>query len=294
MDHSFKKEKFIEDLGCLAIFWQKEKVLTDSMRQTELEIRNTKNKIKMIKDDLIKSIFMLASTKEKKHNEIKMLEKSIEEKRRAIKKIKNQIKELNHECFGTDDIPHIYLGKYPQKPGGEPMPIEWDIIKYNDNRVLIVTTHIIEHMSYAKELEDTPWCDSIIRKWLNSDFYNGAFSDEEREVILKRENPNPENHSYKTAASENTRDYIFIPSIKEIKRFSDYDLDRIALPTEYAVQKGVYVNGDTNGSYWWLRSNGGNMYNAAVVNYNGYVFEYGFYVNSVGYGVRPAAWISLI
>ena len=87
---------------------------------------------------------------------------------------------------------------------------------------------------------------------------------------------------------------VFIPSIKEVKRFSDYDSDRIAYPTEYAVDKGVYVNGDTNGSYWWLRSNGGNMYNAAVVNFSGYIFEYGFYVNSSQYGVRPAVWISLI
>ena len=35
------------------------------------------------------------------------------------------------------------------------------------------------------------------------------------------------------------------------------------------------------------------MYNAAVVNFEGYVFEYGFYVNNAEVGVRPAVWVNL-
>lgn len=294
MERSFNKDRFLENLGCLAIFWQQEKVLTDSIRRTELEIRDIRSKISAIKQDMIKSVFMIKSIKKKRTKEIENLENDIRDKQDAINEVKEQIRALNLKCFGSDDIPHIYFGEYPQKPNGAPAPLEWDVLMYKDNRVLIVTTHVIEQMQFAKEIVDTPWKNSIIRKWLNNEFYDICFTKEEKALILEKENANPENHSYKTAASENTRDKVFIPSIKEVKRFSDYDSDRIAYPTEYAVDKGVYVNGDTNGSYWWLRSNGGNMYNAAVVNFSGYIFEYGFYVNSSQYGVRPAVWISLI
>ncbi len=289
----FQKNEFIAKVKQIAAFGEQEKGLTNAIRETEAEIEAVKGKISQINEDLIRAIIMPRAKKEKKREEIRKLEAQIAEKKEKTAALQLQLQELIRERFGSDTIPQVFFGRYPQGKNGEIQPIEWDVLYRKGNYVLLTSRFILDQMKYAEELADTPWSDSLIRKWLNSDFLMNSFTPEEREIIYEKEIANPANEPYHTPGSDNTVDFVFLPSISEVKRFTDYDQDRMAFATEYAKERGVAVIEETGGSYWWLRSNGGNMYNAAVVNFRGYVFEYGFYIVSDRYGVRPSIWIAL-
>ncbi len=293
MEHVFDKTEFFDTIKRILKFGAEEKALTGSIRETEIEIDAIQSKIDAIKDELIKSLIMLPSSKAKRKANIEKYQNQIEEKKAFIAEVKEQIKNLNLRCFNCEEMPSVYLGTFPQGKDGEEMPLEWDVLLCEQNFVHLVTKHVIKQMKYADELVDTPWKNSKIRHWLNSEFYENAFNDEEKAIIIEKELANPGCPAYKTPGSDNTRDKVFLPSITEVKNYSKYDMDRIATPTEYAKNNGLFVSVETGGSYWWLRNNGGNMYNASIVNFNGYVFEYGFYIVDERYGVRPNIWIRL-
>ena len=287
------KEDFTEMVRIRELYNQKRKDIADAVQAAKLDIKKAEGLISQTVNELAAAFFMSKARKEKKYVYIDSLKAQKAAGQEKIKKLDEELTELNIQTFGFDKVPKIYFGKYPKTAGGVSEPMEWDVMRIKSDRALLLSVNIIEQMRYAKELVNTPWKESLIRRWTNGEFYEKAFSDEERAMIPETEIANPGNLTYKTSESTNTRDYIFIPSINDARRFYKYDSERMAFATEYASKKGVYVNEDTKGSYWWLRSNGGNMYNAAAVNFEGYVFEYGFYVNSTQIGVRPALWIDL-
>ncbi len=293
MDYVFEKDRFIERINRIVIFREKEKELTAMLRSKKKHIQQWQSKSNQAQEELARILFFRNIRKHKKQEIIRECQKEIKREQEELQKIEDDLKKWTVSCFQSEKIPAVYLGQYPQGAGGEYKRLEWDVLYKKGENVLLATKYVIDHMRYAAELEETPWKESDIRKWLNTDFLNTAFLQEERVLIREKENANPGNDAYHTPESENTRDMIFLPSLSEVKCFSDYDEDRIACPTEYAKSKGVFSEPESQGSYWWLRSNGGNMINAAVVNFSGYVFEYGFYVNSDRYGVRPCMWVKL-
>lgn len=287
------KEEFAEFIKVKSVYNEKLRDIVASLRKVEMEIEKLDGKIAQTINELATSIFMKRSVKEKKYAYIEKLKSDKASGLETIEALRKHIKELKKETFDATKTPRINFGRYPKEADGSEAPIEWDVIRIKADSALLLSTYVIDQIPYAKKLEDTPWKNSYLRKWLNEDFYNKCFSEEERQMIIQTENANPGNEAYNTAASVNTRDNIFVFSINDMRRYYDYDPDRLARATDYAKSRGVYSDEKTLGAYWWLRSNGGNMYNAAVVNFTGYVFDYGFYVNSGELGVRPALWIAL-
>ena len=287
------KDEFTEMIRVRAAFNEKQKHIADAIQKAGLEIKKADGLISQTVNELAASFFMRKSKKEKKYSYIEKLKGDKNAGQKQIEELEEELRKLKLEFFGSEEVPKLCFGKYPKAPGQELQPLEWDVMRITGERALMLCTDVIEQMRYSEKLENTPWKESIIRRWANAVFYMNAFSDDERGMIPESEIANPGNNAYKTAASTNTRDYIFIPSVNDAYRFYNYDSERKACATEYAAKKGVYVDEASKGSYWWLRSNGGNMYNASAVNFEGYVFEYGFYVNSTYIGVRPALWIRL-
>ena len=78
---------------------------------------------------------------------------------------------------------------------------------------------------------------------------------------------------------------------KYFKDGKDDGKDRECKPTNYAKKQGVYtVSGNC---YWWLRSPGFDQINAAVVGFDGDIYDRGWDVNCNYGAVRPALWINL-
>ncbi len=145
------------------------------------------------------------------------------------------------------------------------------------------------------------YAQSSIRKWLNNDFYNVAFSSSQKANIetTALNNDCTINSKYNSAP---TNDKIFLLSYDEAKTSaygfssspSGNDHARSAQGTDYAKCQGLWVNRDTGSSYdgnskWLLRSPGRSSIYALGVDYDGHSYDYyGDNVNDTDRGVRPA------
>ena len=287
------RDVFADMVRVMAQYNDRKREITYVIEKLEDEKKKADGLISKTVNELTTALLMRNHAKAKKYEFIEKLKEKKAACDKEIHSLENKIRALKRDTFGFEETPMLYFGSYPKEKKGNPEPLAWEVMRIKGTGALLLCRNIIEHMRYAEELENTSWQHSLIRKWLNEKFYLGCFSDVERAMIRHTETANPGNEVYNTPESSNTRDYVFIPSIKDVRRFFNYDDERKAFATQRAVADGVYVDEKTKCSYWWLRSNGGNMYNAAAVNFNGYIFEYGFYVNSDGYGVRPAIWINL-
>jgi hypothetical protein len=199
----------------------------------------------------------------------------------------------------------IPFGQYPQGANGEIQPLEWRVLAVESGRVLLITDKLIDYVKYNEERGDVTWETCTLRKWMNGEFINKAFSSSEQAQIATVTNRNPDNPNggifgHKRIKGGNaTQDRIFALSRDEAKKYFRDDDDRMAAPTGYAKKQGCFVSdiyslpsGEKTG-WWWLRSPGGNGNYAACVHALGYVDQFGGHVDYYYSAVRPALWLNL-
>lgn len=172
------------------------------------------------------------------------------------------------------------FGSYIQN-GDRKEPIEWLILETDGKTALLISKYPIDcgldGVPYNEENTSVTWEECTLRKWLNEDFYNTAFSKEEQSRIITSTVTTAENPEYDTNPGNDTQDKIFLLSIAETEMYFESDGARICANT-----------------WWWLRSPGADQNHAALVCDDGSVNYYGYYVNDDYYGcVRPALWIKL-
>ncbi len=150
--------------------------------------------------------------------------------------------------------------------------------------------------SYTKYAND--YATSSIRKWLNEDFYNTAFTSAQKQNILPT---TLDNSAYSTDCSKydsvSTTDNVFLLSYIEAQNASYGFTDNIfstetrkAVGTDYAKAQGFRVESNKC-PYWRLRSAGVGSSHACRVNNDGHVYDGGEVYNTF-YGVRPALRLS--
>lgn len=159
------------------------------------------------------------------------------------------------------------------------------------DRMLIITRYSIDCKRYHESNENITWQDCTLRKWLNNDFINSAFNEEERDLILEVKNQNHDNSEYNTTGGEDTLDKIFLLSIDEVQKYFKDDDARKCKPTPYAKMRGV--NSYHGFCCWLLRSPGYSQHNAAYVLIGGGVCTLGFSVNYDNDAARAALWLNL-
>ncbi len=143
------------------------------------------------------------------------------------------------------------------------------------------------------------WVTSSLREWLNDDFYNTAFTAEEKAQIGTSHLENKSTYS-STYDSADTYDKIFTISrydaINSAYGFSSsslaYDTARQLKGTDYAKCQGLWVynyedSGYNGTSNWWLRSPS-YSYSAAEVGYGGWAYSNGGSVDGTDRGIVPA------
>ena len=84
---------------------------------------------------------------------------------------------------------------------------------------------------------DVTWEKCTLRKWLNEDFYNKAFDEEEKERVVLSEVPATKNPEYDTDLGNPTRDRMFLLSIQEVERYITDDEGQICQPTVYCTKR---------------------------------------------------------
>ena len=117
--------------------------------------------------------------------------------------------ETSEEDDGISVGDHILFGNYQQKTDADPEPIEWRVLEIKDDKALVITEYLLEPRAYNIEMEDVTWEDSSLRKWLNGDFYDTAFSAKEKSHIQTVTIQNPDNPLYGTPGGNDTEDNVF-------------------------------------------------------------------------------------
>lgn len=173
--------------------------------------------------------------------------------------------------------------------------IKWVVLYSNDYEMYIVSERVLDCKKYNDTNDNVTWSNCTLRTWLNSTFYNTAFSETDKKMIKRVTLTNDSNPRYGTDGGENTTDYVFIPSYNDVMN-SNYGFStstnasdtRIVIPTVYACDAGATPVSTTLGSVWSLRTPGHNNSSACFVDYEGGVNNFGFDVYKDFLGIRPA------
>ena len=185
---------------------------------------------------------------------------------------------------------HFTFGSYEQDnyEANGPEPIEWRVLEVNGGSALAVSEEALDARAYNSEWVNITWAECTLRGWLNGEFYDTAFNEEEKGRIALTEVENKDHPRYGTEGGEDTEDRIFLLSLEEAERYFEDDEDRRAFPTEYAIAKHAYMNSDLGTVWWWLRSPGDYRVNAAGVFADGSLRLTGGSVSFDKDAVRPA------
>ncbi len=187
-------------------------------------------------------------------------------------------------------------------------PIEWIVLSNTNNELLVLSRHVLDLIKYNEEFSDITWADCSLRKWLNEDFFNTAFDEEEQYRIKTKELKNGDNPEYGTAGGKDTKDNVFLLSYSEAVNPSyGFNTDpnasdalRRCTATVYAAERGASAVARSNpeegelSCIWWLRTPGYDPHLAMLVLQSGGINLYGYYGSyESAVAVRPALCIDL-
>ena len=228
--------------------------------------------------------------------------KAEEEARRKAEEARRKANPFINANIGD----YVEFGNYPQGANGEIKPIEWLVLEKENNRMRVISKYGLEARRFDSSSNN--WKNSEIRQWLNDEFYNKAFDENEKKLISSTNVSTIVYEKKKKSgllgsllgqeetvkSSELTKDKVFILSKEKAEKYFVNDNARRCRATEYAVKNGAYVDRDTD-CWWWLRSpypdNSRYVYCVCNVIIDGGFGH--FYVPSDNYAVRPAMWIKI-
>ena len=126
------------------------------------------------------------------------------------------------------------LGEYEQTAiydnevfvGWQRDPIEWIPVDKIDGKYLLVAKDSLDYRRFDSGYKSVPWADCDLREWLNGEFYNNTFTDEEKAVICDF-----------TDTELGTTDKVFLLSLEESKMI--FGLESYVSGTDYARTKGL-------------------------------------------------------
>ena len=183
----------------------------------------------------------------------------------------------------------VEFGLYPVDKSGNTAPIEWQVLKKEGSRILVITKMCIDKSAYHGDMVPIDWETCDLRRWLNGPFYQLAFTPEEQSLIPAMTLCNAPNPKYKTRCGADTEDRIFALSLQEAEELFPSDEARLGYTTLYAQSRGYYFGGKIN--CWWLRGAGASPELAALVGNSGSLGTYGYRADNSEYAIRPAMWI---
>ena len=179
---------------------------------------------------------------------------------------------------------------------------DWRIVGVSDNMILIVSDLVLEIRAYDGTAEIAAWENSRIRSYLNGEFIENTFSEEEKARIIETTVINDRNQWFSTSGGKNTTDRVFLLSLAEVmKYFGDSGqledpIFELWIGDDFNSNRvGEYDNGGSDGReavWWWLRSPGRLDDRAAIVADDGFIYVYGGDTNSRA-GIRPALWLDM-
>jgi len=182
-------------------------------------------------------------------------------------------------------------------------PIRWRVLYQEKGKAMLLCDTILESRAfdeYNNGQYSNNYAASDVRDWLNAQFYETAFTLEEKNKV-RQENvdnsPASTGVSTNEYACENTFDRVFLLSVAEVNNaeWGFTPENRRMNTSDFSRATGAYMN--TNDRYgcgwWWTRSP--YEYGPIDVYHVSYDGDAGAYVGAVrsaSKGVVPALWIT--
>ena len=153
----------------------------------------------------------------------------------------------------------------------------WRILEIDqeENRILLISEEAVCKKPYHEADESCTWKTCSLRKWLNTEFLESEFSEEEAEAICLTHLPKPESYYNNTDGGEPVDDKLFLLNSNEYF----YTMCRTSIEMNYT--------GD-----WWTRSPGKNRRFVAFIPHIGYPFGHVARCTKV-LEVRPAFMLNM-
>ena len=196
------------------------------------------------------------------------------------------------ETDEDEERPPLFVGSWPQ---GSSEPIVWDVLAEEGNRKLLLSRKAVAKRPYHDADEPVSWETCSLRAWLNGDFYRAAFNDYEKQHILKIPVTADRNTYYNTDAGNSTDDHAFLLSLPEVNALLRRKLSAKrkceADPTDAPDADNNNKAADDTGCVWWLRSPGSEKNEAACVNGDGQISNFGLPATTPTIAVRPCIWV---
>lgn len=160
---------------------------------------------------------------------------------------------------------------------------DWIVLDRQEGKLLVFSARVLGRRAYHEAGGAVTWEQSGIRAYLNGEFYEGFFSEEEKSRITQVRIENRSNPQYGVAGGNATVDRVFLLNLNEAEKY---------LGSGVELLRGV--DRETGEAVWWhLRSPGEASDIAASVNTIGLIDYHGVVggVTDPTGGVRPALWI---
>lgn len=138
----------------------------------------------------------------------------------------------------------IWFGNYYQNNDKTKEPVKWRVLSVNGDDAFLLADKVLDCQQYNSDTRSL-WENCTLRKWLNEDFYNTAFSYIEQDAIKTTTVVDTSAMEYDAVKSGNdTNDKIYLLSITEVTNpeygFSnniDSSETRISKNTKYASSR---------------------------------------------------------
>lgn len=167
--------------------------------------------------------------------------------------------------------------------------IEWIVLEIKDNKALLLSKYTQgKYRPFHYKNRTVYWENCSLREWLNTDFFNSRFTDEEKKIICEVINQNEERNIWGSVIKgNNTLDRIFLLSQEEVEKYFKSAEDRYTYENMDKTEELHICAG------WWLRSPAHWRGNGARIakGKNAFAIENGSI--DADYYVRPALWVDL-
>ena len=190
---------------------------------------------------------------------------------------------------------YIQMGRYPQTANGDILSIEWQVLEKESKKMLVISRYSLDSMCFNSNGSQN-WENSDIRKWLNGEFYNNAFNEQEKKLII---NSRISTFFYKDVFFGfsmkkiliESNDHIFLLTKEDVEKYF-VDESRRCKATEYTKKKGAFL-GCNDFSYWWLRSARPyyRSFSVYIIDQLGRIDFFNVKYRNIL--VRPAMWINI-
>lgn len=175
----------------------------------------------------------------------------------------------------------VTFGRFRQS-GKEETPITWIVLEVKGGEALLLSKYALDCRPYHEKETSVTWHTSDLYDWLNNEFYQQAF-DEDEKLFVEETDDSPYDNPER----------VFLLSLEEVNQYFSNNKERICQATDYAVNHNAYVNPSTGGSWWWLRTKGGTAKEALSIYSDGRIDTQGDRVNGERGVVRPAILVRL-